>query len=399
MSLLDSIKMALSSILSHKLRSALTMLGIIIGVGSIITVVAIGKGGEAALKSQIVGSGNNTIQLNFKPDEQDLFAMSFDQEPTFTQENLLQLRSIPEIANIITTNTAMEFLYVNDKNIQTQIYGITNEYFIVNTIKVTRGRKLTREDFTQSNNVIMINEQAAKEFFKNKSAVGQILEIKGQPFQVIGVYQAKDGIFGLGIPELLMPLSLWPVLYGTDDIQTVTIQAKDGASLEEAGTKAANLLNDTKSPDLKGKYEVLNLEEIQKSISKVTNIMTMIIGGIAGISLLVGGIGVMNIMLVSVTERTREIGIRKALGATRGKILLQFLIEAMMLTLMGGIIGIGLGVGGAYIVSHFAKWPPLVSGPVILIGVLFSMVLGIIFGLLPANKAAKLDPIESLRYE
>jgi len=375
------------------------MLGIIIGVGSIITVVAIGKGGEAALKSQIVGSGNNTIQLNFKPDEQDLFAMSFDQEPTFTQENLLQLRSIPEIANIITTNTAMEFLYVNDKNIQTQIYGITNEYFIVNTIKVTRGRKLTREDFTQSNNVIMINEQAAKEFFKNKSAVGQILEIKGQPFQVIGVYQAKDGIFGLGIPELLMPLSLWPVLYGTDDIQTVTIQAKDGASLEEAGTKAANLLNDTKSPDLKGKYEVLNLEEIQKSISKVTNIMTMIIGGIAGISLLVGGIGVMNIMLVSVTERTREIGIRKALGATRGKILLQFLIEAMMLTLMGGIIGIGLGVGGAYIVSHFAKWPPLVSGPVILIGVLFSMVLGIIFGLLPANKAAKLDPIESLRYE
>jgi putative ABC transport system permease protein len=398
-SLLDSIKIALSSIMAHKLRSTLTMLGIIIGVGSIITVVAIGQGGEAALKSQFAGSGNNTVQINFTPDNEDPFAMPFDQEPTFTQESLMQLRKIPEISHVITTNSSMESIAVEDKTISAQIYGIEEEYFAVNSVNLVKGRRLNKNDFAQSNNFLMVNEKAAKDLFKEKNAIGQIIEVRGQPFEVIGVYKSQDGIFGLGLDEILMPLSIWPVLFGTDNIQTVTLQAKDVSKLELAGKKAASLLNDTKSPDLKGKYEVFNIEEIKKSISKVTNIMTMIIGGIAGISLLVGGIGVMNIMLVSVTERTREIGIRKALGATRGKILLQFLIEAMMLTLLGGVIGIGLGVGGAFIVSHFAKWPPLVSVQVVIGGVLFSMSLGIIFGLIPANKAAKLDPIEALRYE
>lgn len=400
MSLLDSVKIALSSILAHKLRSALTILGIIIGVGSIITVVAIGQGGEAALKSQFAGKGNNTLELTFQPDTDDSFAMmGFDQMPVFTQEDLYQLRKIKEISHVITTNSQMEDLNFGEETVGTQITGITNDYFAVNTVKITKGRKLTETDFMQSNNAVIINEAAAKELFKHERAVGKIVEIKGQPFEVVGIYNEGTDLFGFDMPSILLPLSLWPVLYGTDTIQTVTIQAHDVNKLELAGKKAVMVLNDNKPSDVKGKYEVFNLKEIQESISKVTNIMTMIIGGIASISLLVGGIGVMNIMLVSVTERTREIGIRKALGATRSKILLQFLIEAMMLTMLGGIIGIGLGVGGAYIVSSFAKWPPLVSGEVVLGGVLFSMSLGIIFGLIPANKAAKLDPIDALRYE
>lgn len=398
MTLLDSIKIALSSILAHKLRSALTMLGIIIGVGSIITVVAIGQGGEAALKSQVVGAGNNTISLQFKPKDESVFAMA-DGSPTFTQEALFQIKNIPEVAHVIPTNSSFETLEVGDNKSSVQISGITNDYFAINKVKTTKGRMFNDSDFSQSNNVVMINEQAAKELFKDENPVGKIIEVKAQPFEIIGVYTANDEFFGIGFPYMLMPLSLWPVLYGKDDIQSVTLQAKNADQMEAAGQKAVDVLNYNKPSDLEGKYEVQNLEEIKKSISKVTTIMTSIIGGIAGISLLVGGIGVMNIMLVSVTERTREIGIRKALGATRSKILLQFLIEAIMLTMLGGIIGIGLGVGGAYIVSSFAKWPPLVSGQVVLGGVLFSMTLGIIFGLIPANKAAKLDPIEALRYE
>ncbi|MCP8967720.1 ABC transporter permease [Ectobacillus ponti] len=400
MSLLDSMKIAISSILAHKLRSALTMLGIIIGVGSIITVVAIGQGGEAMLKSSIIGDGNNTVQLMFKPEEQDMFAMPFDQTPTFSQEDLLLIGQIPEVAHVITVNSSSDSITAGDKTVHPQLDGVTADYFIVNKLKTTAGRQLNQTDVEQGSNVIMLNEKAAEELFGKEKAVGRIVELKGQPFQVIGVYKLADDLFGaLSYPQVLIPLPLWPVLYGTDNIQNVTIQAKDVDSMQTAGKKAAALLNDRKPEELKGKYEVLNIEEIQKSISKVTGIMTSIIGGIAGISLLVGGIGVMNIMLVSVTERTREIGIRKALGATRGKILLQFLIEAVMLTMLGGIIGIGLGVGGAYVVSSFANWPPLVSPQVVIGGVLFSMTLGIIFGLIPANKAAKLDPIEALRYE
>ncbi|MGO4218886.1 ABC transporter permease [Bacillus sp. YAF12_1] len=399
MSLLDSIKIALSSILAHKLRSALTMLGIIIGVGSIITVVAIGQGGEAALKSQFVGSGNQTIPIHYSPDINDPFGMDMPEAPKITEEDIFEIKKIPEIAHIVTTNSSMESLDIEDKKEMVNITGLDNEYFTVNKVKVLKGRSLLESDVDQGNNVVMISKQMEDKVFKDVNPVGKIIEMKGQPMQIIGVYKSDNEFMGMGSSEALIPNSLWPILYGKDEIQNISVQAKNVDDLENAGKKATDVLNSRKPSDATGKYEVMNLKEIQEGISKMTGIMTMIIGGIAGISLVVGGIGVMNIMLVSVTERTREIGVRKALGATRGKILLQFLIEAVMLTLLGGLIGIGLGYGGAYIVSTFAKWPPLVSWEVVVGGVLFSMTLGIIFGLIPANKAAKLDPIEALRYE
>ena len=398
MSLLDSIKIALSSIFAHKLRSVLTMLGIIIGVGSVITVVAIGQGGEAKLKSQVVGSGNSIISIYYTPDMNDPFGIEEMEQPKLTEEDIFEVKKLSEIAHVIKTNTSGELLDSNDKKDMVNITGVDSEYFAANKVKVIKGRSLNAIDIEHGNNVVMINTGVEKRLFEQENPVGKIIEIKGQPMQIIGVYEDKEGSMGES-SEALIPLTLWPTLYGKDEIQNISVQAKNIDSLEVAGQKAADVLNSRKPSETTGKYEVMNLKEIQDGISNVTNTTTMIIGGIAGISLLVGGIGVMNIMLVSVTERTREIGVRKALGATRGKILLQFLIESVMLTLLGGLIGIVLGYGGAYIVSSFADWPLLISWQVVVGGVLFSMTLGIIFGLIPANKAAKLDPIEALRYE
>ncbi|MGG3561851.1 ABC transporter permease [Neobacillus rhizosphaerae] len=397
MSFMENLIMALSSLKAHKMRSILTMLGIIIGVAAVIIVVAIGQGGEAMLKTQITGSGN-TIEMFYQPSDEELRANPnvFLQAP-FKQEDIRALEQIPEIKRVVASSTKLSQARFQKETADVSTTGINQSFLKLNKLKVTKGRNFTTSDFLGGRRAGIISNKMQEELFKGDNPVGKIILVANQPIEIIGVLEKPNGLLSFGSMEVYLPFQTWRNMYGSSNYTQVTLQAASAEQLQAAGKKASRLLN--KMHNTEKSYQVINMEEIAQGIGQVTKIMTLIIGSIAGISLFVGGIGVMNIMLVSVTERTREIGIRMALGATRGQVLTQFLIESMTLTFIGGILGIFLGWGTATIVSFFAGWPSLVSWQVVLGGVMFSMVIGIIFGLLPANKASKLDPIESLRYE
>ena len=387
--------MALMSVKAHKMRSILTMLGIIIGVAAVIVVVAIGQGGEAMLKSQIAGDGN-TIEVFYQPSEEEMQQGKWEENP-FTQEDIRQLEGIEKVSNVVASSSEFSTANLRDEEAETSITGINEAYLDVNQLKVEKGRSFTNADFLGGRRVAIVSAAMQEELFDGKSPIGEIIRIGVQPVEVIGVLEKPTGLFAFGSVETYIPWTAMRNMLGTNNYSQVTLQVENADDIQPIGERATTVLNQLH--DTEDSYQVINMEEIAQGIGQVTTIMTTIIGSIAGISLLVGGIGVMNIMLVSVTERTREIGIRKSLGATRQQILLQFLVESIILTLIGGIIGIILGAGTAYLVSFFADWPSLISWQVVLGAVLFSMLIGIAFGLLPANKASRLDPIDSLRYE
>lgn len=387
--------MALTSVKAHKMRSILTMLGIIIGVAAVIVVVAIGQGGEAMLKSQIAGDGN-TIEVFYQPSEEEMQQGKWEENP-FTQEDIRQLEGVEKVSNVVASSSEFSTARLREEEAETSITGINEAYLDVNELKVEEGRSFTSADFLGGRRVAVVSAAMQEELFEGKSPIGEIIRIGVQPVEVIGVLEKPTGLFAFGSVETYIPWTTMRNMLGTSNYSQVTLQVENADDIQPIGDRATALLNQLHDTD--DSYQVINMEEIAQGIGQVTTIMTTIIGSIAGISLLVGGIGVMNIMLVSVTERTREIGIRKSLGATRQQILLQFLVESIILTLIGGIIGILLGSGTAYLVSFFADWPSLISWQVVLGAVVFSMLIGIVFGLLPANKASRLDPIDSLRYE
>lgn len=399
MSVLENIKMAFASLRAHKMRSILTMLGIIIGVGSVIAVVAIGQGGEAVLKSQFAGE-SNTIELFYMPSDEEIESNSSVLfEDAFTQEDIDAIETIPEVEKVVATSSESSIVRYRQEDSEAMIMGINQAYLDVQGLEIAEGRNLMAADFLGGSRVAVVSEKFQDDLFadEDEKLLGKVVYIDAQPVEIIGVIESEGGIFSFASNMVYVPMKTWQSIYAKTSITEVAIKAVGPDDVQIAGEKAAMMLNQMHDKD--DAYQILNMEEIAEGIGKITRIMTIIISSIAGVSLLVGGIGVMNIMLVSVTERTREIGVRMSLGATRGQILFQFLIEAMTLTLIGGLVGMLLGTGAALAVSHFAGWPPLVSLPVIIGGILFSMLIGIVFGLLPANKASRLDPIESLRYE
>lgn len=418
--MLEDIRLAFQGIWNHKLRSALTMLGIIIGIGSIIAIVSTIKGTNEQIKKNLVGAGNDAVNVQLYQGDWpiDLQYQSLpDGVPEISDETLQEVVELPEVetASLYHTRNEYDAVYCGAKSLSNSvILGIDRNYLDVYGYQVTKGRGLTDKDYSEGRKVALIDKTTAASLFDNADVIGRTIEIKGEPFVVVGMVAKKaesqpvinsmedyyrymsDDQSG----KIIIPDNVWPVIYQYDEPQNLVVRAKSTDDMTTAGEKAADILNAmlTVSDDTV-KYKGEDLLEQATQIQEISNSTNQQLIWIASISLLVGGIGVMNIMLVSVTERTGEIGLKKALGARKRRILTQFLTEAAVLTLLGGIIGVLGGIALAYIISGVSAVPVAISGVSIVIAVLFSTLIGIIFGLIPSVKAANMNPIEALRHE
>lgn len=404
MSIWESFKIALSSIWNHKIRSILTMLGIIIGVGAVIIIVAIGEGAKKQMTDDMFSTDENAIELWYEMDySEEGFDNVWIEEPEVTDADLAALRNLPGVKSVLGTNESWASMMHNGEESEVTITGIDETYFDAKEIEMIEGRKFNVRDSDNMNRVAMIDSVTRDKFFpEGEAVIGEIIDVYDNPYKVIGVYQStipEEWIQqGFADGGMLMPRALVSMMIGNREIEKVSVIAEDQDTLSETGQLAASTLTELKNLE-GGMYSTNDMSEFEDEYDAYLTTITLFISSIAGISLLVGGIGVMNIMLVSVTERTREIGLRKALGATRGKILLQFLIESVTLTSLGGLIGIGFAMLATFIASQLLPFQATISPIVVLIGFVFSAFIGVVFGILPANKASKLSPIEALRYE
>ncbi|MDO4345384.1 MAG: ABC transporter permease [Eubacteriales bacterium] len=419
--MLENIRLSLQGIWSHKMRSFLTMLGIIIGIASIISIVSTIQGTNEQLMQNVIGAGNNAVNIALCQSDMEL---TFDYEsvpygiPVMTESVREQLLDVEDVedATFYTSREYTDGIYHLDKSLQgAKVLGIDSHYFNVNGYVVRTGRNFLEEDYTDFRKVVILDQTAASTLFQEESAVGKTVEISGEPFTVIGVAQvasqfepvinsAEDYYTYLGDASssgtVFMPSSAWCIVYQYDEPQNVSVRAASVEAMTTVGKPCAEILNSylyTNNSEIK--YRARNTLETVEQQQKINESTNQQLIWIASISLLVGGIGVMNIMLVSVTERTSEIGLKKAIGAKKRMILMQFLTEAAVLTSLGGIIGVAAGIGMAQAISRMADVPVAINIPATIIAVLFSMVIGIVFGFMPSIKAANLNPIDALRHE
>lgn len=410
---MENWKFALSSIMGHKMRSFLTMLGIIIGVASVVVIMALGQGMTKQI-TDMFSADTRDIEIYYVAKDSDskgifdddIETTSSDQGPKIQEEWLQKITSdVSGVQNYYLTNGTTVTVSLNKKKAKNvNIIGVNKTYFDVKKYKVVAGRNFRSDDYEHFSRIIMLDTKlAVKLFGTNDNALNKQVSVGSKSYLVVGVYKdpnSGSALYGMSSGgNAVMTNTQLAAEFNVNEIETAYVHVNDATQATTVGTEAAKMMTQVSGVKT-GHFTIFDMSKQIAEINSAYGMMTTVIGAIAGISLLVGGIGVMNIMLVSVTERTREIGLRKALGATRRKILTQFLIESMVLTLLGGLIGLGLAAGLTSILnSNMADMKPSISFNVAIGSLLFSALIGMVFGILPANKASKLDPIEALRYE
>src|SRR6202045_3754267 len=406
MDFLLTLQIALRALLRNKMRSILTMLGIIIGVGAVIAMIGIGQGADQTVQKQIATLGSNMLFITSGSATGGGLRMGNGSTKTLLESDVTAIaRECPGVvAAAPGVQTSAQIVYEGD-NWGTRVVGTTPDYFDIRTWPFQSGTSFTHDDVTNAANVAVIGETVRKNLFPSTDAVGKKIRIGTLPFLVVGVLIAKGQSAALSEDQddtIIAPLT--PVqkkMTGQPWLRFAMVSASSRSSSYAAQQQIQALLRDrhrirSGQPD---DFAVRNLADIADVASEASQVMTVLLGSIGGVSLFVGGLGIMNIMLVSVTERTREIGIRIAIGATETDVQRQFLIEAIVISLLGGTIGIIAGVGSSLLISATAGWPIAISTTAIVFVALISMGIGVFFGFYPAQKAARLDPIEALRYE
>ncbi len=401
----ESFAMALTSLMANKMRTLLTMLGIIIGVGAVIAMVSIGMGVRSNVTSSIASLGSNMLIVSPGSSNRGGVRGAAGSMQTLKYDDAKAIESKVKNIDYVSPAVSTSSQLVNgSNNWNSSVQGVTPEFLAIRSLEIDYGSFITKNDLDKRQRVCVIGTTVASNLFENENPVGKTIRIKNQPFKVVGLLKSK-GQSSMGQDQddmVYIPLTTAQErVMGITYVQSINVQVSDPDKMDQVQEQIEQLLR-SRHHITNGKdddFHVRNLTSLMETVSQSTAMLTLLLGSIAGISLLVGGIGIMNIMMVSVTERTREIGIRKALGATFMNIMTQFLIESMVIGIIGGLIGIGLGCVASQLIAKFGNFTTVITPLPIIVSFVFSVGIGLFFGIYPARKAAKLDPIEALRYE
>jgi putative ABC transport system permease protein len=400
----ETFAVALSSIRANALRSILTMLGIIIGVGAVITMVALGTGAQKAVEERIAALGANVFTV-FAGQGRSGAIMITDRTVLSTDDYDALLRDATLLKAVVPEAQQSQQVVFGNQNRNLQIIGTTANYTDVRNYTVPYGRMFTNGDDAALQRYAVLGSAVPEMFGGNPAAmINQTILIRGIPFEILGVLSTKGASGGFQNPDeqIIIPLQTAQYrVFGTKRLRSMSIQVEDGVPIQQGMVDLERVLRREHHirPGGENDFTIRNQQDILQTQQQATQVFTTLLASIAAVSLVVGGIGIMNIMLVSVTERTREIGVRKALGATRGNILLQFMIEALTLCILGGAIGVLIGIGTTVVLARLMQWNTLISPSAVIVAFGFSALVGLFFGIWPARRAARLDPIVALRYE